>query len=377
MVSEHKAPLHERIRPLGWLRDHLRGGVFGLLKKLADTDDARGILASSLRGLLRTKPALSLSHVDVAHSPYPDLGRPGTTTNDAGKAAPVFITARFRTGSTLLWNLFRHIDGCTAYYEPLNERRWFDPAARSDRRDPTHRNITDYWREYNGLEVLGTYFRDSWNDHHLVMDGHDSEPDLKRYVEILIERAPGRPVLQFNRIDFRLPWYRRNFPRAQLVHLYRHPRDQWCSALLDITRFPKSAGMTEFPPHDGFYLLNWARDLKHHFPFLDESRVSHPYQLFYYIWKLSYLYGKCNAHYSLSFEELVQNPETTLTNLFAALNVTGYNLAGLMDLMSPPDLGRWRQYADSDWFERHEAACEQELAAFLGETEPAVYGDSR
>jgi hypothetical protein len=40
-----------------------------------------------------------------------------------GKPAPVFVTGRFRSGSTLMWSLFRNVPGCTAFYEPLNERR--------------------------------------------------------------------------------------------------------------------------------------------------------------------------------------------------------------------------------------------------------------
>ena len=87
------------------------------------------------------------------------------------------------------------------------------------------------------------------------MDEDFWDPDLKRYVEILIERAPGRPVLQFNRIDFRLPWFRRHFPDAKIVHLYRHPRDQWCSALMDVKCFPRHGRVEDFAAHDKFYLL--------------------------------------------------------------------------------------------------------------------------
>ena len=38
--------------------------------------------------------------------------------------------------------------------------------------------------------------------------------------------APGRAVLRFTRIDFRLAWFRHMFPAVHFVHLYRHPLDQ-------------------------------------------------------------------------------------------------------------------------------------------------------
>lgn len=83
----------------------------------------------------------------LARQPYPWLGR---SNRRAAGPPPVFVTARFRTGSTLLWNIFRHVDDCTAYYEPLNERRWFDHSLRREWVDPTHTGVEDYWREYDG-----------------------------------------------------------------------------------------------------------------------------------------------------------------------------------------------------------------------------------
>src|SRR5262249_51397356 len=153
-------------------------------------------------------------------------------------------------------------EGMTAYYEPLNERRWFDPRARGDRTDPSHRKVSDYWREYDGLEVLGRFYKESWISRDLLMDEGFYDEELRSYVDTLIDRAPGRPVLQFNRIDFRLPWFRRHYPRAKLVHIYRHPRDQWCSSLMgDGDRVGRDATMADFAPHDRFYLRMWAADL--------------------------------------------------------------------------------------------------------------------
>lgn len=333
------------------------------MRAAARTEDGRTILRETADDLLAWRPRMTTALVSsVSYSPYPDLGRPTEPRRIAARR-PVFITARFRSGSTLLWNLFRNIDECTAYYEPLNERRWFDPRSRGTRVDPTHR-VDDYWREYEGLGELTAYYDEDWTRRRLYMDEDSWDPAMAEYIRILVRQACGRAVLQFNRIDFRLPWIRRTFPEAHLVHLYRHPRNQWCSTLGDLSACPPSATLAEFRHLDGFYLLTWASDLKSRFPFLQVSDDTHPYRLFYFIWKLSYLFGVAFADHSLSFESLVAEPETELRRLLDRVELHGVDLPPLVRLIEPLP-SRWREYASDEWFRAHEQACEQTLLEFF------------
>jgi hypothetical protein len=361
MTHAARKPWHERFPLLGRPRAGLRAALFGFLRRLAGTPDARDIL-SATQADCYARPAPGLDAVASLPAPYDDLGVADEPVT--GEEA-VFITGRFRSGSTLLWNLFRHLDGFTAYYEPLNERRWFDPAARGDRVDRTHRKVEEYWREYDGMEDLGSVFDDSWPLHRLFLDERAWAPRLKHYVAELIRRAKGRAALQFNRVDFRLPWLRHHFPAARLVHLYRHPRDQWCSTFLDGPAYPPDGG-ADFAGFDRFYLRAWVADLKHHFPFLEGPTAPHPYRQFYYLWKLSYLFGRAHAHHSVCFEELVADPVRQLEALFEATGVEGYDLDRLTGLMVKPALGKWKDYAADTWFRGHESACEAVLADFLG-----------
>jgi hypothetical protein len=125
-------------------RDHLRASFFRTLRRAFSTTDGREIAADALSGLLDWRPAVPATSAAL---PYDDIG---SARHDAppNYRGTVFITGRFRTGSTLVWNLFRHVDQAVSYYEPLNERKWFDPSTRGDRLDPTHRDVDDYWREY-------------------------------------------------------------------------------------------------------------------------------------------------------------------------------------------------------------------------------------
>jgi hypothetical protein len=321
------------------------------------------MLYKSIRGCLAGETRFAPHRHQLEEQPYPNLPTSANLRQCGNEA--IFITGRFRSGSTLLWNIFRQIPGYTAYYEPLNERRWFDPRARGEVTDKTHKQVDDYWREYDGLQELSQYYSENWIRRDLFMSERSWDPNLKRYLEIMIERANGRAVLQFNRADFRLPWLRAAFPRTTILHLYRHPRDQWLSTLHGGPHFPLDGSIADFASFDKFYLLMWARDLKQHFPFLDEKSNVHPYRVFYLIWRLSYLFGRTYADESVAFEDLVQESRMTLERIFHKLQVSVADMRPLLSVIERPRLVRWREYASDDWFAHHEADCERILSNFF------------
>ncbi len=348
----------------GKLRAQVRDQALNLFRRALGHERGRAALLDELRVLKHQENGLLIGARSAA-PPYGDLGIATPTHGIEGLKDVTIVTGRFRSGTTLLWNIFRHCEGCTAYYEPFNERRWFDANRRGARVDATHLGVEDYWREYEGLQSLDADFDEQWTHRRLLMGERAWNPRMKRYVDALIQHASGRAVLKFNRLDFRLPWVRANYPSAKIVHICRHPREQWRSTFLRTTPHPPSAGMAGFASCDEFYVLSWARDLRYHFPFLDERECEHPYQMFYYLWKLSYLFGTKYSHVSLRLEDLVANPRRELERMFAAIDLAPRDMDALCGLCAQPRAGRWREYATDEWFAGHESHCEAVLEEFL------------
>jgi hypothetical protein len=286
----------------------------------------------------------------------------------ADGARPLFVTARFRSGSTLLWNIFRHTPGVTAYYEPLNERQWFRGGADADVTDPTHLHAERYGAEYAGLGELGRWFDPDWTFRDLYMDALSCDRRLARYLAELIRRAPHRPVLQCNRLDFRLPWLRRVFPQADVLHLYRNPREQWLSVQRSSSGAPPTRRLSPDESEDYFYTLAWARDLRRVFPCVDPSQHDHAYAVHYLLWRLSYLFGARYADISIAYEDLMVDCVAALAPVFARFDIAGGRVEddAYAALIKPAEPERWPDYADAEWFVAIEADCELELARFLG-----------
>ena len=349
------------------IRRLLRDGFFSFLRRAAATDDAREIFSGLQRGPSAAEVLGELKSAGLALTPYPDVSSVGSASLVSAAWAvkhPVFVTGRFRSGSTLMWNIFRHVPGVTSYYEPFNERRWFDVAGRGSEVDQTHLGVSDYWAEYNDLPELGRYFEEDWKFRRLYMSGALYDAPMQRYIETMIERAPGRPVLQFNEVDFRLGWLRAWFPGVPIIHIFRHPRDQWCSTLQDSAPTAAQCRLREFETYDGFYLMRWARDLRHTFPFLSLDGDTFAYELYYQVWKLSYLFGQRYAELSLRFEDLIADPRANIGRILETAGMAEVDVEPLIPLVSPVRTGKWRECGDAQWFGEIEAKVDATIARY-------------
>lgn len=336
------------------------------LKKTISKVATRLLASEDARAEIGKQQAQNTQHIlPLANTQSPYFQAAETTpvkTTTCERDDIIFITSRFRSGSTVLWNMFRQDPNHTAYYEPFNERKWFLQGKRGDNVDATHIGVDDYWSEFNNMEDLDQLYQDHWIRRKIHMDEKSWDPKMKEYICQLVERAKGRPILQFNRIDFRLPWIKQHFPNAKILHLYRHPRDQWLSFLTDKKVMNKDEVCNTYK--DAFYLDVWCDDLSKHFPFLSKQNTPHPYQRFYYLWKLSFLYGQELADLSISFEELVSNKQQTSENIVNELSLQT-NPTTMCQVVETPTLNKWKNYADEIWFKHIEDECEHNLSLFF------------
>jgi glycosyltransferase involved in cell wall biosynthesis len=274
------------------------------------------------------------------------------------KQPSIFITARFRTGSTMLWNIFRQIPEVATYYEPLHERLlyWIASGVQPQSR---HDNVDSYFKEYPPVEALRQYHSTEFGVCRLYLDARAQHASLKAYIQYLLSVAePGKTsVLQFNRLDFRLSWVKANFPHVPTIHLYRSPREQWYSS---IAQYPHDVeGNLDADP---YLITTWARDLCQQFPFLASPYIRHIYQRHYYLWKLSYLAGSRLADISVSYESILKEPEVTTARLLqlAGLDVQSH-LQKCLAVIVPKSLERWKQSHHEEWLEALEQECETTL----------------
>jgi hypothetical protein len=175
----------------------------------------------------------------------------------------VFLHSGWRTGSTYVWNKFRRLPSCMAFYEPFNDLLASMNAVgvlMTSRHDAALRHSgldLPYFHEY--LPLLGAkghpLFRDEFVCRDFFVAGEEL-PEQRAYLESLLglaEKAKKTPVLGFVRSLGRVAWFKREFKGANIV-LIRSPFSQWVSG----QKVAADGGYKFFDPLH-FLILSQAR----------------------------------------------------------------------------------------------------------------------
>ncbi len=242
----------------------------------------------------------------------------------------------------------------------LIQRCRLDVGAAAD-----HLGVDSYWDEYQPLlPTIEKVYRSEFGIQRLFLEGHNSYEALKIYISFLLSAADGIPVLQFNRVDFRLPWLQAHFPQAIIIHIYRDVREQWMSMVKNLSREVWDDPY-ENTPYD---LIVWSSSLALHFPFLFSCVATTAYHRHYMLWKLSKLMGERCSDISISFDKLVESPKEQIAQLLKTTGLVDVDLEQLKRLIFPPERELWLNLVDENWFLKAEKECDQCLDQ-LGLTE--------
>lgn len=226
------------------------------------------------------------------------------------KHNPVFIVGRFRSGTSYFWHIFNQLERFCAWYEPLHPQLPLQIKHTTPKED--HVYIEDYWAPYRSLNNLSEHHSINLGSQRLYLTARDSWPQLRTYLDYLIAAGGDRqPVLQFNRMDLRLPWLTGFYPHARLVYLKRNPIQLWCSQRKHIAKDSHN----EESYADAYELMQWCADLAPLLPFLAPQKGRHGFYRFYWLYRLSVLMGTHYADVVIDLDEDVFNSDNYLSKL--------------------------------------------------------------
>ena len=213
---------------------------------------------------------------------------------------PIFITGRFRSGTSFLWQLFNELDGFCAWYEPLHPQLL--PAIKHVEPKYDHVGINDYWHSYRHKPEFATAYSMQFATQQLYLEAEDEYPELEAYIKHLIDlSAPDIPVLQFNRVDLRLSWLRAKFPEAKIIHIERNVLQLYHSQRKHIDL----AHRNDAHYWDAYELMPWCYALQQQFPLLFTTDSQHAFYQFYTLYQLSKLLANRYADVSINLDSQV------------------------------------------------------------------------
>lgn len=223
----------------------------------------------------------------------------------------IFISGRFRSGTSMLWNVFNQLPQYHTWYEPLHPNLLSHIKYVKPKQD--HIGIDDYWTNYRKLEGIESFYSQKFGQYKFFLEKHESWNALEKYINFLIEHSEDKiPVLQFNRMDLRLSWLKNTFPEATFISINREPYPLWLSSrkhiLLEFDKEDES-----YP--DGYDLMQWSADLSVKFPMLQQKNNRSSYYRHYFIWLLSQKLAKYNSDLQLSLENDFLHTQSGLKKL--------------------------------------------------------------
>lgn len=245
----------------------------------------------------------------------------------------IFISGRFRSGSSFMWQLFDRLPEYCAWYEPLHPQLLTAIDHTSARED--HVGVEDYWSAYRNHPDFRDTYRSTFATEQLYLEASDEAPELEQYINHLVElSAPQIPVLQFNRMDLRLPWLKAKFPQAVVIHTDRNSLQLYHSQRRHI-----SVEQRHDPDYwDAYELVPWCWALSEVMPFLLANEQSHAFYRCYLLHRLSSLLAARHADLTIHLDEHVFEGQEFIRRLASVVPLNSKQQAQLKAMVHVPEM---------------------------------------
>ena len=202
----------------------------------------------------------------------------------------ILVTGFFRTGSTLIFSALRKCEELQVFYEPYHPdiidyvRSCQNGLQNADSERLGHTVDGDYFEEYRKVdinEMEEVFNKETRTIHHPVLNEFSVKSDLYNYVTYLHEHARKSnkiPVLQANRLNYCLSWFKENFKSNYNILITRNSRDIFFS--LKKLAFKDGISLcAESEIIDYWNVLSIFNALKARYSFIKEIQRGYYYKL--------------------------------------------------------------------------------------------------
>lgn len=291
----------------------------------------------------------------------------------------IFVSARYRTGSTYLYSLLSTLNNTSSFLEPLHPQL-IDIANKDDNWHKHHASLAShslpgkYFQEYSNLDqsLLQRYHSTKFTYQDLFLSSEDQNASLKRYINFFLSTSNNTNILQFNRTDFRLSWLKRNFPDALIINLRRSSRACYFSYLIFYSRIhqieienEETLRQIENKIGGYYHLSDYIRLLGQWL--IPESFIYKidNYEKLYLIDSLSNLWADNFADFIIPYETLIESPHSFMRNLCSVFPGDISFDEGALLPARKSTASFLQKYFDETWFHQREERCNEILSHIL------------